>query len=382
MKRSLLPISCLVLGLGIVMGAVMPAQAADEKVAEKAKNIDLVLCIDTSNSMDGLIASAKAKLWDIVNELAKAKPTPNLRVALYSYGNTNYEAGKGWVRKDLDFTTDLDKVNEKLFALSTRGGTELVARVTKAALDELKWSEDAGALKILFVCGNEAADQDKQNTLKDVAEQACRKGVIVNTIYCGRGTDAVASGWKGFSDLAEGRYANIDQNRGTVAISTPYDKKLTELGTKINDTYVWYGKEGAERRANQIAQDQNAAKSGAPAFAGRVQAKGGELYKQADADLVDRATTDKNFDLKKIPDAELPEAMRKMTPEQREKHLNTKIEERRAIQKEIQDLSKQREDYIKEQTKKNPNPTEAAFDEAVRGMIREQGAKKGVKIPE
>ena len=44
--------------------------------------------------MNGLIDSAKNKLWDIVNELAKAKPTPNLRVALYSYGHTTYDAAR------------------------------------------------------------------------------------------------------------------------------------------------------------------------------------------------------------------------------------------------------------------------------------------------
>src|SRR5918999_4878124 len=84
--------------------------AASPPVAEKPKAIDLVVCLDVSGSMNGLIDSAKIKLWDVVNELAKVKPTPNLRVALYSYGHTTYPANKGWVRKDLDLTTDLDEV--------------------------------------------------------------------------------------------------------------------------------------------------------------------------------------------------------------------------------------------------------------------------------
>src|SRR5687767_7818107 len=56
--------------------------------APKAKTIDLVLCLDVSGSMNGLIDSAKHKLWDVVNDLAKIQPAPNLRVALYSYGGT------------------------------------------------------------------------------------------------------------------------------------------------------------------------------------------------------------------------------------------------------------------------------------------------------
>src|SRR5262249_18059952 len=167
----------------LLLGSTFPVAAADN--APAAKNIDVAICLDVSNSMDGLIGSAKKKLWDIVNDLAKAKPTPKLRVAVFSYGNTGYDPQAGWVRKDLDLTDDLDMVSEKLFGLRTKGGTEYVARVCRDAIEQLKWSDDAGALKIIFVCGNEPADQDKQVPLKEVAEKAVRKGIIINTIYCG-----------------------------------------------------------------------------------------------------------------------------------------------------------------------------------------------------
>src|SRR3954471_6534365 len=133
----------------------------------RGKPVDLVICLDTSNSMDGLIDSAKRKLWDIVNDFGRAKPTPFLRVALYSYGNDGYDPKVGWVRKELDLTTDLDKVSEKLFGLTTQGGTEYVARVTRDALSGLNWSTERDALKIIFVCGNEPADQDKEILLKN-----------------------------------------------------------------------------------------------------------------------------------------------------------------------------------------------------------------------
>jgi len=37
--------------------------------------------------MDGLIHSARQKLWSVVSELATAKPAPALRVALLTYGS-------------------------------------------------------------------------------------------------------------------------------------------------------------------------------------------------------------------------------------------------------------------------------------------------------
>jgi hypothetical protein len=52
--------------------------------------IDLVICLDTSGSMSGLIDTAKEKLWAIVNEMDRAEPTPVLRVGLLTYGNDGH----------------------------------------------------------------------------------------------------------------------------------------------------------------------------------------------------------------------------------------------------------------------------------------------------
>src|SRR5438477_4899923 len=97
-------------------------QRNPQPLSQGQKRVDLVIALDTSGSMDGLIDSARQKLWDVVNLLAHAKPQPILRVGVISYGNTRYEAARGWVRKDLDLTTDLDGAYAKLFALRTDGG--------------------------------------------------------------------------------------------------------------------------------------------------------------------------------------------------------------------------------------------------------------------
>src|SRR6185369_14212527 len=92
--------------------STLGTQAQDAK--PKPKDVDVVICLDVSNSMDGLIASAKVKLWDIVNDLARIQPSPNLRVGLYSYGNDGYDMKNGWIRKELDLTHDLDALYQKL----------------------------------------------------------------------------------------------------------------------------------------------------------------------------------------------------------------------------------------------------------------------------
>jgi hypothetical protein len=377
-----------VLGLFGTVAVLPHATAADPPEQKKpaddptaAKDIDVVIALDTSNSMDGLIASAKTKLWAIVNDLVKVKPTPNLRVGLYSYGNDTYDRTKGWVRKELDLTTDLDKVSEKLFGLTTKGGTEYVGRVSRDALDEIKWSEDKGALKLIFVCGNEPASQDPEVSLKSVADKAGKMGVIINPIYAGNDTDSQAADWKQFATMTGGRYVSINQN-GIVSIATPMDKELADLSGKLNTTYVGYGELAKERAANQFQQDKNSGTVAPGAAQDRALSKAQGLYRNSEWDLIDLMQTDAKFDLKKIPEDQLCDELKKVKPEERLDYLKKKAEERKTIQKQIVDLGQKREVYIKEELKKKAQADGKALDDALRDTLREQAGKKGIKIPE
>src|SRR5262245_54123246 len=333
MMRSILA-TAFVLALGGLAALPGPnTLVAAPAPAETVKEIDVVLCLDVSGSMNGLIDSAKVKLWDIVNDLGKVKPTPQLRVGLYSYGHNTYDPAKGWVRKEADLTVDLDAVYQKLNALTINGGIEYVARVCRDAVVEQKWSEDKKALKMIFVCGNEPADQDRQVHLKDVAQMALKKDIIINTIYCERGPRYLGEAklWEEFARMSEGRYALINQNRGTVAIAAPQDKKLQELSAKLNTTYVAYGKAEVRqgRAENQKAQDANAARAPG-AGAARAATKGGGLYRNSDWDIIDRMTEDPKFDITKVPEAELCDELRKLKPEERMPYIQKKQDERRS----------------------------------------------------
>ena len=369
--------------------AAQPAEPAKAPAAAEGKAIDLVLCLDVSGSMNGLIDSAKLRLWDIVNELARLKPTPNLRVALYSYGATAYPAEKGWVRKEVDLTEDLDDVYKVLNALRTGGGDEYVARVTKTALDEQKWSKEKNALKLIFVAGNEPVDQDKVVTLDDVAANAKKAGVIVNTIYCKYGHDNEIAGWAKFSEKCGGKHMDIDMNRATqqVAVKTEFDEQIVKLGDDLNKTYVAYGKDGKEKAANQLAQDKNAANApggpgtGAAAAVARTESKAGALYRNSTWDLVDRMK-EKDFDITKIKEEDLCDELKKLKPEERLAFLKKKSDERAEIQKKINDLSAKRAKKVEEELAKKPKTdAEKALDDALKSVIRDQAKSKGFETP-
>lgn len=343
------------------------------------KHIDLVICLDTSGSMRGLIESAKQKLWAVVNELATAKPRPDLRVALYHYGNSGLKAETGWVQQLCPLTDDLDSVYAKLFPLRTNGGNEYVARVVKAAVDELDWNKDKSTLRMIFVAGNEAATQDKKYGLQDTCKAAASRGIIVNTIFCGDMTTGQKTGWQDAAVWADGQYSAIDQNHGTVVVTTQYDKKLAELGAELNKTYVAYGKGGAAGAALQTAMDSSASKVNAPAAAERAVAKSTGLYRNTGWDLVDAAKEGK-VEVDKVAKEDLPENMQKMTPEQRKQYVAEQAKKRAEVQVQINELSAKRDAEVKQKMAEQGLDESKSMDTALRATVRSQAEKKDFKF--
>jgi len=341
--------------------------------------VELAICLDTSGSMNGLIEAAKTKLWDIVNDLALATPTPRLRVALLTYGNDGHIAEDGWVHIDSPFTEDLDEISRQLFALTTNGGTELVGRVLREAGEQLDWTPSDSTLKLVVVAGNESADQDQTFHYPDVCKNLITRGIMVNAIYCGNSADNIAPAWREVALLTDGHYASIDQNNGNIVIASPFDDTLAELSGKINTTYVAYGAAGAEAKMNQVEQDANAQSLNTATAAQRCSTKGGALYWNGHWDLVD-ACKQEDFKLADVKDADLPEVMQAMTLEQKQAYVAKMGAKREAIQKEIETYSLKRQAFVNEEMKKHQNDADRSFDTALRSAIRAQAQSKGFKF--
>src|SRR5262249_56749057 len=105
-------------------------------------------------------------------------------------------------------------------ALKTNGGTEYVARALDVA-SRLAWSAEKDALKLIVVAGNESAEQDPKLNFRDVCKGLVEHGVLVDSIYCGNPADDIAPAWRAVAQRADGQFAAIDQQNGTVTIATP-----------------------------------------------------------------------------------------------------------------------------------------------------------------
>jgi len=208
----------------------------------------LAILLDTSNSMDGLIDQAKRQLWSIVNELSRYEKDGSgnmVEVALYEYGNNSLPKENGYIRKVLDFTSDMDSVSKELFALKTNGGDEYCGAVIKDAVKNLKWSKNDDVYKAIFIAGNEPFTQGPIS-FEDAVNLAKSNGIFVNTIFCGPAQQGIAQKWKDAALLADGDYNSIDQNY-LASIETPYDDKIAELNSRLNQTYIPYGTDGTKK---------------------------------------------------------------------------------------------------------------------------------------
>ncbi len=346
-----------------------------------ARRVQLVILFDTSNSMDGLIEQAKSRIWAIVNEasgLSYQGQTPTLEIAMYDYGNEALSIESNYIRQQLPFTSDLDLVSEKLFALRTNGGSEYCGAVISTSLNQLNWSADPADLKMIYIAGNEPFTQGPVS-YKDACRLAESKHVFVNTIYCGSYEQGVRENWKDGATCSRGDYFNINSNDRVVTIQTPYDEQINQLNIQLNQTYISYGSLGKENRLKQKREDDNALLQGVAVSSERALVKSKSVYSNGSWDMVDAAKMDSTI-VGKLKDEELPEELKGKSTEEKEAYVKQKSEERAKIQSEIGQLGKQREAFIQEEKKKQAGQASDLKDDfgtAVSKSLKEKAILNG-----
>ncbi len=315
--------------------------------------IQVALLLDTSNSMDGLIEQAKSRLWNIVNTLTTLKyqgKIPDIEIGLYEYGNDGLSSQSNYIRQVAPLTTDLDLISEKLFSLRTNGGSEYCGAVIADATKQLSWGKDGSNMKLIYIAGNEAFNQGGINYKESISD-ALKNDIYVNTIFCGDAMEGVNTFWKDGADFGKGKYFNIDSNLSIQYVVTPYDVRISECNTRINTTYISYGTKGYEKKMNQEAQDNNAQGVSSANYAERAVSKSKAAYKNESWDLVDKVKDDKDA-LAKLKKEELPKELQNKSAAEIKVYVDQKSKEREAIQKEISELAKKRQDYIDTEAKK------------------------------
>lgn len=360
-------------------------KAINQPLVTADKKIQVAVLLDVSNSMDGLIDQAKAQLWNMVNVMGKARcnnQAPQIEIALYEYGRSDNNQASGYVKQISGFTTDLDKLSKDLFSLTTNGGDEYCGQVIYTSLKDLQWDASPENYKVIFIAGNEDFLQGGLLYTK-ACNEAKNKGVIVNTIYCGDRMQGIREHWNLNSECGNGSFTVINQNEKIEEIPTPYDSLLFSLNEQLNGTYIAYGYTGAASQAMQAQVDQLNYSANKKAAVERVMVKGkSKLYKNESWDLVDRdGLADSEEFLKKLDKKTLPDSLKNKNTEELKKIIALKKEQRSNVQKQIESVSKERENYIADERKKNAEQNKTAtLETEVEKIIKEQARRFNMKI--
>jgi len=330
--------------------------------------------------MNGLIEQAKTQLWDLVSTMGKAQcngQTPQIEIALYEYGSPRNDAKKGYVKQISGFTTDLDALSGKLFALTTDGGDEYCGYAIHNSLDELAWDTSSASYKVIFIAGNEDFLQGPVKYTES-CDAAKKKGVIVNTIYCGNRSDGIRLHWDLGGECGNGSYTFINHNATEQDIPTPYDSTLIVLNTKLNGTYIQYGGRATEGLMLQQQADANNMKSASGLK--RIAVKGDKkLYRNSSWDLVD-ALKDNKTTIREVNRNTLLDSLKGKSDAELLQIVTSKSNERDSIQREIGKLAAARSQFIADENKKRSAVKDQTLQSETEKMLREQARRYNIII--
>jgi len=127
---------------------------------------------------------------------------------------------------------------------------------------------------------------------------------------------------------------------------------------------------------SQAQQDKNAESISYANKAERIVSKTKAVYKNESWDMVDLAAENEDA-LKDIRQSELPSELQGKTETEIKSYIAQKTEERTSIQKEIEQLAKQRQAYIDDELKKSNNSSEDDLGMLINQSVIEFATAKG-----
>jgi Mg-chelatase subunit ChlD len=166
---------------GLLLRSSGPADLADNVkdilTREKGKDMDIVICLDTTGSMKKHIDEIRKKLVSNIEPLL-AGSTYRIGMVLYKDYNEEY------ITKVIPFTDELSQIQKTLDGITVRGGKDIPEAVHEAlydAVDKFSWEADK---KLVILVGDAPPHLRPQGKITEamVINSAEEKGVRINSI--------------------------------------------------------------------------------------------------------------------------------------------------------------------------------------------------------
>lgn len=359
----------------VVPKIISPDIVSDDTSApdfvREGPTIQIALIIDTSNSMDGLIAAARTHLWRVVNELSlanKHNKSVKIQVGLIEYGKSTLPSYEGYLQILSPLTYELDSVSEALFSAHTNGGDEYAGKAIEEATRGMGWSSHPDDLKLIIIAGNESFQQGPM-MYQDAISNAASKGIITNTVFCGPYDRGIRQYWKHGAQLGKGKYMNINPDKEIITIPTPFDDEITRLGEIIDETALALTETGKSKIERSDKLDELSLNMSKSVMADRAIYKSSSSDLSASWDVTALAENDFDTAVKEVMEFHDKE---EMSESEASEMLKSRLETRLSAKKKLKTLQLQREKFLQEESKENES-----FGSVISDAIKEQASKSG-----
>ncbi len=329
--------------------AIQTVQNTTQTPAQSHR-IEVVFVLDTTSSMSGLIQAAKEKIWSIATTMASAQQNPDIRMGLVAFR----DRGDAYITRGYDLSKDLDSMYASLMDLSAQGGGDGPESVNQGLYDavhDMSWSDDDNTYKVIFLVGDAPPHMDYHNDVKYplTLQVARQKGIVVNAIQSGQ-HQHTRPAWQQIAALGQGDYFQVEDSGNTVAVATPYDKKLSSLAAELEATRLYFGDEEAKKaqRAKTEANDRLRKELSSEALARRDTFNAtvsGKANLLGESELVD-AITSGRVELDSIEEDNLPSSLRALPAAEQMAVIDEQAKRREQLQAEIRQLAESRSSSV------------------------------------
>ena len=195
------------------------------EVCEIPSNVDIAFVVDATGSMQDEIDYLKAELNDVINRVKDTLPEYTINLGSIFYR----DKGEAYLTKKSDLSPEIGNTIDFIKANNAAGGgdnPEAVEDALQAALNELKWSENAVS-KIIFLI----LDAPPHNTpeirqqLKDLISTAAGRGIRIVPVACSGIDKSTEYLMRTFALATNGSYLFLTDHSG---VGNPHIEPTTD----------------------------------------------------------------------------------------------------------------------------------------------------------
>jgi hypothetical protein len=318
---------------------------------EEVPDIDLLICMDLSSSTTGILEIIHENIWKIMCDFTYYNPKPKIRLGFIGIGRPSFGKENNYISIISNLTYQYDDAVKKIFDIKPVVADRncYFADLIYTASRVINWSKEESTLKLMYIIGNGSpflGSADMQTS----CEAARKKGIVINPVYYKTYMSiAEEKKWMDFAELCGNELSIVSLIQPMVLLKKEYDNRLLfSANTILNNTYVYYGKEGKTLRENQLMLDQKAGEANDNETESRVIFKASELYQQKNSswDLVD-LTYKEGIDFLKVENEFLPAELNEYDSAKLEAYIIGKKKERNDAIALIKLINQNRLEYLK-----------------------------------